>query len=101
MHAYNYRSDQRSVLRRPFANRWLNLAIVWELKLLAAIIYLPVLHAPFGTFRLPPIDWLITLGLAATISPVLEFVKWMERRGWLGAFTVRQSRQRAGEKGSQ
>ncbi len=99
--AYNYRSDRHSVLRRPFANKWLNLAIVWELALLAAIIYLPVLHVPFGTFSLPPIDWLITIGLAATISPVLEFVKWMERRGWFGAFTVRQSRQRTGEKGSQ
>ncbi|MDQ5853262.1 MAG: cation-translocating P-type ATPase, partial [Chloroflexota bacterium] len=99
--AYNYRSDRHSVLRRPFANKWLNLAIVWELALLAAIIYLPVLHVPFGTFSLPPIDWLITIGVAATISPVLEFVKWMERRGWFGAFTVRQSRQRAGEEGSQ
>ena len=25
--AYNYRSDRLSVFRRPFANRWLNLAI--------------------------------------------------------------------------
>jgi P-type Ca2+ transporter type 2C len=32
--AYSFRSDRRSVLERPFANRWLNLAIVWELALL-------------------------------------------------------------------
>ncbi|HEX6292060.1 MAG TPA: calcium-translocating P-type ATPase, SERCA-type [Herpetosiphonaceae bacterium] len=82
--AYNYRSDRHSVLRRPFANRWLNLAILWELALLAAIIYVPFLHAPFGTFSLPPVDWLIIVGLACSIAPVLELVKWMVRRGWLG-----------------
>ena len=27
----------------------------------------------------------IVLGLSLTISPVLELVKWMERKGWLGA----------------
>ena len=38
--AYNFRSDRHSVLVRPFANKWLNLAIVWELAALALIIYL-------------------------------------------------------------
>ncbi|HEX2269177.1 MAG TPA: cation-translocating P-type ATPase, partial [Pyrinomonadaceae bacterium] len=28
--AYNFRSDRHSVLRQPFANKWLNLAILWE-----------------------------------------------------------------------
>jgi Ca2+-transporting ATPase len=83
--AYNYRSDRHSVLRRPFANTWLNLAIVWELVLLIAIVYLPFLHEPFGTFSLPLVDWLIVIGIALTISPILELVKWMERRGWFGA----------------
>ncbi len=32
--AYNFRSDRHSVLSRPFANKWLNLAILWELLLL-------------------------------------------------------------------
>src|SRR5262245_23860695 len=85
--AYNYRSDRHSVLRRPFANTWLNLAILWELVLLVAIVYLPFLHEPFGTFSLPPIDWLIIIGAALTISPVLELIKWMERRGWFGALS--------------
>ena len=40
--AYNYRSDRHSVLRRPFANRWLNYAVGWELVLLGAIVYVPV-----------------------------------------------------------
>ncbi|HEY4580032.1 MAG TPA: cation-translocating P-type ATPase C-terminal domain-containing protein [Candidatus Acidoferrales bacterium] len=82
--AYNFRSDRLSVLVRPFANKWLNLAIVWELVLLALIVYVPVLHDPFGTFSLPLIDWAIVILSSFTISPVLELAKWMERRGWFG-----------------
>ncbi|MDQ7840828.1 MAG: cation-translocating P-type ATPase [bacterium] len=82
--AYNFRSDRHSVLDRPFANKWLNLAIVWELVLLALIVHVPFLHEPFGTFSLPLIDWAIVIALAFTVSPVLEMAKWMERRGWFG-----------------
>lgn len=82
--AYNYRSDRRSVLNRPFANKWLNIAILWELALLVLIVYVPFLHGPFGTFSLPVVDWVIVVGLSLTISPVLELAKWMERRGWFG-----------------
>jgi Ca2+-transporting ATPase len=82
--AYNFRSDRHSVLKRPFANKWLNMAILWELALLALIIYVPFLHEPFGTFSLPLLDWVIIFALAFTISPVLELAKWMERRGWFG-----------------
>jgi Ca2+-transporting ATPase len=85
--AYNFRSDRLSVLHRPFANTWLNLAVVWELALLALILYVPALHTPFGTFSLSPTDWAVVIGLSLTISPVLELVKWMERRGWLGAMS--------------
>ena len=82
--AYNFRSDRVSVLHRPFANKWLNRAIVWELLLLLAIVYLPFLHEAFGTYSLPAVDWAIIIFLAFTVSPVLEITKWMVRRGWLG-----------------
>ncbi len=82
--AYNFRSDRHSVLNKPFANKWLNIAILWEVALLLLIIYLPFLHDAFGTFYLPWLDWAIVIGLALTISPVLEAAKWMERRGWFG-----------------
>jgi len=82
--AYNFRSDRHSVLNRPFANRWLNLAVTWEFILLTIIISTPFLHEAFGTSGLPPVDWAIVVVLASTISPVLESAKWMERRGWFG-----------------
>ena len=82
--AYNFRSDRHSVFNRPFENKWLNTAILWEAVLLLLIVYVPALHEPFNTFSLPLIDWAIIFALSLTISPVLEFVKWMERKGWLG-----------------
>ncbi len=82
--AYNFRSDRHSVLNKPFANKWLNLAVGWEIVLLILIVYLPFLHEPFSTYALPAIDWLIVGALAVTIVPVLEIAKWMERRGWFG-----------------
>ncbi|MGQ9873880.1 MAG: cation-translocating P-type ATPase [Chloroflexus sp.] len=77
--AYNFRSDHLSVFHRPFANRWLNLAILWELVLLLGVVYLPFLHEPFGTFPLSLIDWVIIGGVALTIVPVLELAKWVLR----------------------
>jgi Ca2+-transporting ATPase len=82
--AYNFRSDRHSVLRRPFANKWLNIAIVWELLLLGLIVYVPILERTFGTFGLTLKDWLIIIAAALTVSPVLELAKWVERRGWFG-----------------
>ena len=82
--AYNCRSDRLSIVRRPFANRWLNTAVAWELLLLVAIAYVPFLQEPFGTFAYTMSDLLLTGLLAFSIVPVVETVKWMARRGWFG-----------------
>ena len=50
--AYNFRSDRHSMFHRPFANKWLNRAILWELVLLVLILYLPFMHRALGTFSL-------------------------------------------------
>jgi Ca2+-transporting ATPase len=82
--AYNCRSNRLSVFRRPFANRWLNTAIAWEMALLLLIIYVPFFQRAFGTFSLTLSDWALTTALAFSIVPVLEGLKWMGRRGWFG-----------------
>lgn len=79
--AYSFRSETHSIFRRPFANRWLNIAILWELLLLSLVVYLPPLHKPFGTFSLTGEDWLIVAGVAVTVMPVLEMAKLLVRRG--------------------
>ena len=78
--AYICRSDRHHVFRRPFANRWLNLAVAWEVGLLALLVYLPFLQRPFGTFAFSGADWALAIGVAFSIVPVLETVKWLARR---------------------
>jgi Ca2+-transporting ATPase len=82
--AYNFRSDRISALRRPFANRWLNIAIFSELLLLVLIVYVPFSQMLLGTFSMGAKDWMLIIGLAVTITPALELTKWLARRGCLG-----------------
>jgi len=82
--AYNCRSDRLSGFRQPFANRWLNMAVGWEIVLLVIILNVPFLQQAFGTFSMPPGDWMLAIALAFSIVPVIEAVKWMARRGWFG-----------------
>jgi Ca2+-transporting ATPase len=84
--AYSFRSERHSILHRPFANVWLNVAIAWEVALLLLVIYVPFLQSAFETYPLPGADWVILLPAAFTVVPVLEAAKWMERRGWFGAW---------------
>ena len=72
------------MFHRTFANRWLNLAVGWELVLLVAIVYVPFFQPAFGTFSLSSADWLLVAALGFSIVPVIEAVKWMARRGWFG-----------------
>lgn len=82
--AYNFRSDHLSVFHRPLQNKWLNLAVLWEMLLLIAVIYVPLLQRPFSTYAITGRDWLIVGVLSLTISPVLELAKVFVRRydGW-------------------
>jgi Ca2+-transporting ATPase len=82
--AYNFRSDRVSALHRTFANRWLNIAVSCELLILVLIVYVPFFQTLLGTFSMGAKDWLLIVALALTITPALEVLKWLARRGWLG-----------------
>jgi Ca2+-transporting ATPase len=77
--AYSFRSDRHSVLDRPLANKWLNLAILWELILVALVVNVPFLQHAFGTTRLSAEEWLLVAGTAFTILPALELAKQVIR----------------------
>jgi len=77
--AYNFRSDRSSVFRKPFANKWLNQAIFWELMLLILTMTLPVLRQVFGTSTLTLGEWLFLSAVAGSVVPVLELGKWIIR----------------------
>lgn len=79
--AFNYRSDRLSILEMGFfKNKWLVLAILWEICLFLLIVYVPVLQEVFNTYPLPLADWIIVLVSAFTIFPVLEISKLVIRR---------------------
>jgi Ca2+-transporting ATPase len=86
--AYSYRSDRNSVFDRPFANRWLNLAIAWEIGLVVLVVNVPFLQDAFGTTSLSAADWGIVVGSAVTIVPVLEVAKRVIRRGQMEEVTA-------------
>jgi Ca2+-transporting ATPase len=85
--AYSFRSEKHSLMIRPFANKWLNLAITWELALLVIVVCTPFLQQVFGTVSLPWERWAIVVGAALTVLPVLELGKSMVRRGWFGTLS--------------
>lgn len=79
--AYGYRSDHQHVLHRPFSNRWLNAAMVWELGLLLLVLYVPFLQRAFELTPLGAWEWAFLVCWSHTVLPVLEFGKWLERTG--------------------
>ena len=78
--AYNFRSDRQSVVRKPFGNKWLNIAVAWELILLVLIVEVPFLQHVFKTSPLHLNEWLLVTALSFTVVPVLESVKLMVRK---------------------
>jgi len=78
--AFAFRSDRRSTLEGTFRNRWLDLAVAWEIALLTLVINVPFLEHAFGTTGLSPARWALVVGAALTIVPVLELGKLLVRR---------------------
>ena len=78
--AFSFRSERHSILVRPFENRWLDLAVLWELAVLAAVVYWPPMHTVFKTFPLSAVDALVVAAASFSVVPVLETAKWLGRR---------------------
>jgi Ca2+-transporting ATPase len=74
--AFNCRSFEHSLFKIGiWSNKWLLLAVLWELILLCLIIYVPALQGPFNTHSLTLEDWGIAVGAAATIFIAFEIAK--------------------------
>ena len=79
--AYSFRSERHSLLQRPFANRWLNRAVLWELAVLALVLLVPSLRDAFGVVSLAPAEWVMVVAAACSVLPVLELGKaWIRWR---------------------
>ena len=82
--AFSFRSDRRSTLEGTFRNRWLNLAVAWEIVLLTLVINVPFLEQRVRDDRPLARTLGAVVGAALTIVPVLELGKLLVRRSSAG-----------------
>lgn len=80
-HSYNVRSASKSLFSiGPFSNRYLNGAALISGFLQVAVVIIPPLNPLFRVTALDPLQWLISLGAAIAIIPLVEAVKILKRR---------------------
>jgi P-type Ca2+ transporter type 2C len=83
--ALNCRSLEHSVFEIGFfSNKWLLLALLWEIILMCLIIYLPVLQGAFQTFAITGGDWAVCILSACSIFVIAELYKFVRKRIKLG-----------------
>jgi Ca2+-transporting ATPase len=84
-HAWNCRSATRSVLSlRPFVSKPLVAAVLLSAAIHLVSVLVPDLREVFITFALSAKEWLILIALSASIVPVFEIVKLLQRTGLVG-----------------
>ena len=71
---------RRSAFNGFFENRWLIAAVALSLFTHVLVIYVPFLQAAFHTVALSAFDWLIAIGVAATLLIGMELAKSVLRR---------------------
>lgn len=79
-HSLNLRSQRGSIFRLQGQNKALNLAALASLVLTTLVIEVPFLARAFGFATIELAEYAVALGLAATMIPLVEFVKWVQRK---------------------
>jgi Ca2+-transporting ATPase len=80
-HSFNMRSQRGSVFRLGRQNWYLWGAMGLSLLLTLAVIYIPALSTAFGFEHISLAEYLMAMGLALLVIPVVELVKLFQRRG--------------------
>lgn len=78
--AFNVRSRRMSLFRLRRRNPWLGGGAALAFLLTAAVIYVPFLAETFGFTAISAAEYVVALLLAAAVIPVVELVKWFQRR---------------------
>ena len=79
-HSFNLRSQRKSVFSLKKQNMILWAAMIGSLVLTTLLLEVPFLAAAFGFMRLNLRDYLIAMGLAFLVIPVVETVKFFQRK---------------------
>ena len=84
-HAFNCRSTTSSIAAlRPMVSKPLVLAVVLSAAIHLVAILVPSLRGVFQTYALTTTEWLILLGLSASIIPIIEVLKLLQRKNIVG-----------------
>jgi Ca2+-transporting ATPase len=79
-HSFNMRSQRGSIFRLGTQNKVLALAAVATLLATTAVCEIPFLAAAFGFTGISLVEYLIAIGLGLCVIPVVETVKFFQRR---------------------
>ena len=77
--SFNMRSRRGSIFALKKQNPWLWGGAAAALALTTAVIYVPFLKAMFGFTSISLVEYLVALGLAVCIIPLVELVKLIQR----------------------
>ena len=80
---------------KPFISKPLVLAVFLSGAIHLVSVLFPSLRPVFRTFALTPREWVIMLLLSASIIPVIELLKLLQRAGLVGKNLGPMSRRRA------
>ncbi|MGN0807786.1 MAG: calcium-translocating P-type ATPase, PMCA-type [Candidatus Coproplasma sp.] len=79
-HSFNLRSQRHSVLNKKFfSNKFLNLSALLGIALTVAVVVIPGVNTVFHTAPLDVWEWLVAVGVAVAIIPLVELQKLIER----------------------
>lgn len=79
-HSFNLRSRRHSIFTIKGQNKFLWLAMVVSFILTLAVIYIPFLSNAFGLERISTLEYGVSLLISITVIPIVEIVKFIQRR---------------------
>ena len=79
-HSFNLRSQRKSVFALKSQNKILWAAMIGSLVLTTLLLEVPFLAGAFGFMPLGLVEYAIAMGLAFLVIPVVEIVKFFQRR---------------------
>ena len=78
--SFNVRSRRRSLFRLEAQNLWLWGGAAAALALTTAVVYVPFLSGLFGFSAVTMTEYAVALLLALCVIPLVELIKWLQRR---------------------
>ncbi len=75
-HSFNMKSATESILNKKlFNNKWLNGSFLIGAVLVVAVVLIPGVNSLFGAIAINAVEWLIAIGSAFLILPLVELYK--------------------------